>query len=288
MLRGFLCFRYDSDAIIIEANEPAGLSTYSTGGAEPLKTIGKRMAKEKGGTILVNDSPIFESLRDCKPSWEPYHSGYAGHHFLTPLIMENPFAGITIVPWDKKIESLVFAVRAEDKHTARHSQRVAEIALAVGRELSLSVNEIEFLCWGSLLHDIGKIAVDPQIKNKPGKLTPEEYRYINLHAHVGACMVKPVFGDEVARMIEHHHDHYDGNGHNQTIIGEDIPLGARIIAVADAFDAMVSDRPYRQAMTIEEAKQEIIRCAETQFDPEVVKSFVDFVRQTLPVGTGIA
>jgi len=95
-----------------------------------------------------------------------------------------------------------------------------------------------------------------------------------IHAHVGAGIVKPVVNEKVVEMIEHHHDHYDGSGLHQVVAGEDIPLGARILAVADAFDAMISDRPYRLAMSVGEALNEIRRCAGTQFDPIVAAAFL--------------
>jgi len=172
------------------------------------------------------------------------------------------------------IEALAFALEAKDKYTAGHSRGVTEIALAIGRELGLSPDDIEDLRWGGLLHDVGKIAVDQLIQNKTGELTPEEYEHIMIHAHVGAGIVKPVVNGKVVEMIEHHHDHYDGSGMNQVVIGEDIPLGARILAVADAFDAMTSDRPYRSAMSIGEALSEIMRCTGTQFDPVVAAAFL--------------
>ena len=171
------------------------------------------------------------------------------------------------------IEALAFALEAKDRYTAGHSRGVTEIAVAIGRELGLSPDDIEDLRWGGLLHDVGKIAVDQLIQNKTGELTPEEYEHIMIHAHVGAGIVKPVVNGKVVEMIEHHHDHYDGSGMNQVVIGEDIPLGARILAVADAFDAMTSDRPYRSAMSIEEALSEIMRCTGTQFDPVVAAAF---------------
>jgi len=172
------------------------------------------------------------------------------------------------------IEALVSALEAKDKYTGGHSRRVTEIALALGNELGLSTADMEDLRWGSLLHDIGKIAIDQTIQNKPGKLTREEYEHIMLHVHVGADIVKPVVNGKISKMIEHHHDHYDGKGLHQVIAGSDIPLGARILAVADAFDAMTSDRPYRAAMSIAEAIDEIKRCAGTQFDPIVVKTLL--------------
>ncbi len=181
------------------------------------------------------------------------------------------------------IASLTTAVEAVDECTARHSQRVTKVALTIGRELGLYTDELEYLRWGSLLHDIGKIAVDPCVKNKPGKLNPKEYQHIKLHAHVGASIVRPIVNEIIAEMIEHHHDHYDGNGHHQTTIGADIPLGARIITVADAFDAMVSDRPYRGAVTKNEALAEIVRCTDTQFDPKVVTVFQNIMEKPSPL-----
>jgi putative two-component system response regulator len=179
------------------------------------------------------------------------------------------------------IEALVAALEAKDKYTAGHSRRVTEIALAVGKELGLSTEDIEDLRWGSLLHDIGKIAIDETVQNKPGSLTPEEYEHIMTHAHVGATIVGPVVNGKTTKMIKHHHDHYDGRGLHQVTASNDIPLEARILAVADAFDAMTSDRPYRASMSVAEAVGEIKRCAGTQFDPVVVDAFV----RTVQTGT---
>jgi putative nucleotidyltransferase with HDIG domain len=175
------------------------------------------------------------------------------------------------------IEALVAALEAKDKYTGGHSCRVTEITLALGNELGLSKQDMEDLRWGSLLHDIGKIAIDQVIQNKPDKLTSEEYEHIMIHAHVGADIVRPLVNGKIIDMIEHHHDHYDGSGLHQVITGNDIPLGARIMAVADAFDAMISDRPYRPAMSIRDAIDEIKHCAGTQFDPVVVTAFLNTV-----------
>ncbi|NWF77757.1 MAG: response regulator [Chloroflexi bacterium] len=172
------------------------------------------------------------------------------------------------------IEALVSALEAKDRYTAGHSRRVSEIALAVGNELGLSAQEMEDLRWGGLLHDVGKIAIDQLIQNKPAKLTDEEYEHIMTHAHIGAEIVRPVVNERIAEIIEHHHAHYDGSGLHQVVAGDDIPLGARILAVADAFDAMISDRPYRPALSITKAIDEIKRCSGTQFDPVVVTAFL--------------
>lgn len=172
------------------------------------------------------------------------------------------------------IEALVFALEAKDKYTAGHSRRVTEIAVAIGNALNLSKNDMEDLRWGSLLHDVGKIAVDQLIQNKPDKLTREEYEHIMIHAQVGAGIVKPVANVKVVEMIEHHHDHYNGSGLHQVIAGNEIPLAARILAVADAYDAMTSERPYRSAMSRKDAVDEIKRCNGTQFDPAIVTAFL--------------
>jgi len=178
------------------------------------------------------------------------------------------------------IEALVSALEAKDKYTGGHSRRVTEIALAVGKELALSVQDMEDLRWGSLLHDVGKIAIHQAIQNKPGSLTPEEYEHIMTHRQIGAHIVRPVVNGKITEIIEHHHDHYDGTGLHQVVAGRDIPLGAMVIAVADAFDAMTSDRPYRAAMSVAQAVEEIKRCADTQFDPVIVAAFLK------TVGTG--
>jgi putative two-component system response regulator len=172
------------------------------------------------------------------------------------------------------IEALVFALESKDRYTAGHSRRVTEIALAIGYKLCLSEVDMENLRWGSLLHDVGKIAVDHFVQNKPGKLAPAEYEHIMIHAHVGAGIVKHVVNDKVVAIVEHHHDHYDGTGLHQVITGAGIPLGARILAVADAYDAMTSDRPYRLGMPTEAARKEIKRCIGTQFDPVIAEAFL--------------
>ncbi len=172
------------------------------------------------------------------------------------------------------IDALVSALEAKDRYTGGHSRRVTEIAVAVGREFDLSAQDMEDLRWGSLLHDIGKIAINEAVQNKPGKLTSEEYEHIMTHAHVGASIVGPVVNGKITKTIEHHHDHYDGSGLHQVLAGNDIPLEARILAVADAFDAMTSDRPYRAAMSVAQAVEEIKHCAGTQFDPAIVTAFL--------------
>jgi putative two-component system response regulator len=172
------------------------------------------------------------------------------------------------------VESLVGALEAKDKYTAGHSRRVTKIAIDTGQALGLTGEDLENLRWAALLHDIGKIGIDSSVQNKPGILTPTEYNYILTHCSIGPGIVRPLVNEKIVEVIRHHHDSYDGNGLNQKVKGENIPLGSRILAVADSFDAMTSDRPYRTAMPANEAIAEIKRCAGTQFDPKVVKAFI--------------
>jgi HD-GYP domain-containing protein (c-di-GMP phosphodiesterase class II) len=145
--------------------------------------------------------------------------------------------------------------------------------------MKLKDEELEDLRWAALFHDVGKIAVDPNILNKPGELTSSEYRHIMTHAIVGPNLVKPFVNQRVVEIISHHHDHFDGGGLGQTIRGKEIPLGARIIALADAYQAMTSDRPYRKALSRLDAIEEIQWYSGTQFDPIVANNMINFIKQ---------
>jgi len=172
------------------------------------------------------------------------------------------------------VESLVSALEAKDPYTAGHSRRVTKLAIDTGQALGLSPTELDDLHWAALLHDIGKIGIDPSIQNKPGSLTPAEYDYILTHCSIGPGIVQPLVNTAIVEMIRHHHDSFNARTGDQAFDGRAIPLGARILAVADSFDAMTSDRPYRAAMPPARAIAEVKRCAGSQFDPAVVRAFL--------------
>lgn len=172
------------------------------------------------------------------------------------------------------IESLAKAFEAKDRYNKGHMERVLEYGLAIASELDSNLLNDDVLKLSLLFHDIGKIEVPDYILNKPAKLTLEEYEIIKRHPVAGEEILKPVkFLQEVAKVIRQHQERWDGKGYPDGLKGEEIHLYARIVAVADAFDAMTSDRSYRKAMKIEDAVEEILRNSGTQFDPKVVEAF---------------
>lgn len=170
--------------------------------------------------------------------------------------------------------SLSKAIDLRDKDTEGHCRRVVDYSLLMGRALKFSDEELTRLCHGALLHDIGKIGVSDTILHKPGPLTDEEWAIMRTHPELGFLMVADVKQLEKAReIILNHHERYDGRGYPNGVRGEAIPLGARLFTIADSFDAMISDRPYRKGMSIAEARAEVRRCSGTQFDPICVAAF---------------
>ena len=166
-------------------------------------------------------------------------------------------------------------VEAKDPYTRGHSDRVSEFAVLIGTKMGLDEKTIHILKIGGLFHDIGKIGIPDSILLKESKLSDDEYSQIKNHPTIGAHILgnATVFQD-IIPIVKYHHERYDGRGYPSQLAGTDIPLIARITAVADAFDAMTSKRTYRDSLPIEKVKEEIERCSGTQFDPEIAKLFL--------------
>lgn len=177
--------------------------------------------------------------------------------------------------YDVTLEALGDALDLKDSETEGHSKRVTAYTIALARAMGISPAEIKVIARGAFLHDIGKMAIPDEILRKPGKLTPEEQEIMREHCARGYQMLRKIpFLAEAAEIVFTHQEHYDGSGYPSGLKASSIPIGARIFAVADTLDAITSDRPYRVARTFDAAREEIIRCSGTQFDPAVVEVYL--------------
>jgi putative nucleotidyltransferase with HDIG domain len=180
------------------------------------------------------------------------------------------------------IEVLADIIDKRDAYTAEHSFRVANYCEAIAHKLKLKQSDYETLITAARVHDLGKISVPDSILLKSQRLKPEERNVITDHAAIGFKILTNLrFYKSGAMFVHHHHERYDGKGYPNGLKGDKIPLGARIMAVADSFDAMTSDRPYRKAMGVEQALTEIIKNSGTQFDPKIVEVFVEIINDEL-------
>ena len=171
--------------------------------------------------------------------------------------------------------SLAKAVDARDAYTGSHSERVSDLAARIARRLGAEPEQVELTRLAASLHDLGKLAIPEEILRKPGPLTDPERLVLERHPQIGFRMLESLGVDPLAEWVLHHHERWDGTGYPDGLPGESIPLGARIIFVADAYDAMTSDRVYRRRLSRDDALAELDRCAGTQFDPDVVAAFAE-------------
>jgi putative nucleotidyltransferase with HDIG domain len=173
------------------------------------------------------------------------------------------------------VKVLVEAIDAKDPYTRGHSDRVTRMSLKVAFQFGFTEDRLESLEYGALLHDIGKIGIKDEVLQKPSALNSEEYQYIQEHPLIGVKIVEGLdFFKNKIPIIRHHHEHFDGSGYPDGLVGEAIPFEARIIAVPDAFDAMTSARPHRGMMPLQDVLIELEKCKGTQFDPRVLEIFI--------------
>ena len=183
------------------------------------------------------------------------------------------------------VRSLVRALEKHGPGEGAHADRVAVYATAIGHKLGLGLDELIDLHWAAALHDVGKITVDPKLLKKFGKLTDEEMQQMRSHSEMAMRVIgefdwlKPVLP-----MVRHHHERFDGSGYPDGFAGDDIPLGARIIAVAETFDVLTEETVWRKKMSCEDALEEVRRCSDAQFDPQVVEAFCEIQPLIQPVG----
>ncbi len=176
--------------------------------------------------------------------------------------------------YDRTLAALMSALDARDSETEGHSARVSQLAARLGKEMALDIHQLKALERGALLHDISKIGISDSVLHKPGQLNDAEWETMRLHPDIGAYIVEDIpFLQDTLPVIRYHQERWDGSGYPIGLRGKDIPLVARIFAVADAFDALTTDRPYREKISSEEALAFLREQAGTLFDPEVVSAF---------------
>jgi diguanylate cyclase (GGDEF)-like protein/putative nucleotidyltransferase with HDIG domain len=178
------------------------------------------------------------------------------------------------------VTSLAFAIDAKDHYTQGHSQKVSAYSVMIAQALGLTTAEVEEIRLAGLLHDIGKVGIPEQILNKSGPLDATEWETMKTHTDLGARILEPLKPMvRIREMVRHHHEFYDGTGYPLRLEGQQIPHGARVIAIADAYDTITSERTYKKARSPEDAFAELERCAANQFDPQIVRVFIDTMRR---------
>jgi HD-GYP domain-containing protein (c-di-GMP phosphodiesterase class II) len=218
----------------------------------------------------INDRPFRKD--------DPHHVdllvGFAANAYSRIRLAEKLESHYT-----ETIEALVSALEARDPYTEAHTGRIRDLASALAVAMRLPANLRRAIRLGALMHDVGKIGIADSILRKPGPLDDAEWEQMRMHPEIGVRMLQKIeFLDGALPIIRSHHERWDGDGYPDGRAGEDIPIAARIITVCDAFDAMTSDRPYRTAMSVEAACDEIQRCAGTQFDPTCAMLLVEMVK----------
>lgn len=258
--------------VVIREDSPMPTGAPVDGEISTLIAIPMYMADEFTGVVICADRP--GGFDDCDDEVLLSLGDHAGS-----VLQNTALHGQLRDAFVATVQVLTEAIQAKDPFLRGHSEDVADYVDAVSRQLGVDDREREQLAFASLLHDVGKIGISESILLKPGRLSPEERSVVELHPHIGFRLVEQVPGmEDIAPVVLYHHERWDGEGYPARLRGEEIPLGARLVGVADAFSAMTEQRPYRDRMSLEAACTELERCAGSQFDPRVVGLFTAEVR----------
>ena len=257
-----------SDAGTLQASDEAGADTFVRKPFSPLELLAavERLAGTKYGVP-------FRSARSDDPQEQLLLYAQDLRHVLE---IEKGQRALVQIAYRETVTALASALESKDTGTRAHSQRVQHYAMELAREVDETLLDDPSTEYGFLLHDIGKIGIPDRILQKPKPLTPAEERLMRTHTVLGEQVLGGVafFHGEGLRVVRSHHEWWDGSGYPDGLAGTDIPLGARVFAVADALDAMTSDRPYRQARPWVQAGRELVQFSGRQFDPDVISAFV--------------
>jgi diguanylate cyclase (GGDEF)-like protein/putative nucleotidyltransferase with HDIG domain len=241
----------------------AGIATYPDHGVE------------RSELVRVADSALYLSKEQGKGRASAYRSDVVGIGELRRIAQQR----------DRRVRflaaaGLARAVDARDAYTGEHSAEVGELAARIAARMGFEPDEVELIRLAGSLHDVGKLAIPEDVLRKPGPLNEAERLVLERHPQIGFRMLDSLGVEPVATWVLHHHERWDGAGYPERLTGEEIPLGARILFVADAYDAMTTERVYRGPLTHEQAVRELERCAGTQFDPDVVAAFKRELEET--------
>ena len=242
-----------------------------------------RLAKDQGGDTIA----VYSQLRKKKPS--PVPLDISSQKRVTTITRKF----IDLIQRNKQntieaVYALAHTVGAKNAYTEEHSEEMVKLSTELGKKLELTDQELEDIKHGAMLHDIGKLGISEKILLKRGKLTKKEFEIIKKHPQIGADIIRPVhFLKNVVPIILYHHERYDGYGYGAKLKGEEIPLGARIVAIVDVYQALVSNRPYRKAYPKREAIKIIKEESGTHFDPKVVKAFLEVITKRKKKRTGM-
>jgi diguanylate cyclase (GGDEF)-like protein/putative nucleotidyltransferase with HDIG domain len=251
--------RYDGDERIIPTSVSFGIASFPTDSTERqdlLTTAGNNLNSAKNTDA----------------------------HIVALTEMQRAHRELRVSSSFKMLDSMVTAVDNKDRYTRKHSEDVTEFALWMAESLGYSDEDKQSLRTGGLLHDVGKIGVPDEILRKPGRLDEEEYTVMKQHPTLGALIVGGISGMEnIIDIVKHHHEHYNGAGYPDGLVGEDIPFNARLVAIADAMSAMTTDRPYRKGMSIQVALSRIKEAIGTQFDPQLADIFIRVAKERLNI-----